>query len=94
VNAALSGELFKSTMTVPKFQHGGFLPPRGLGIVGEEGPELITGGRTGKTITPLTGGFGTFVYAPQLSTASPAEAEEFARKIGPAIERWRRRGGF
>lgn len=35
------------------FARGGFLQPGGVGIVGEKGPELISGGRTGITVTPF-----------------------------------------
>lgn len=35
------------------FADGGFLKPGQLGIAGEQGPELIAGGRHGMTITPI-----------------------------------------
>lgn len=35
------------------FASGGTLPPGEWGIAGEEGPELIRGGRTGMTVAPL-----------------------------------------
>lgn len=38
------------------FADGGYLPSGKLGIVGERGPELISGGRTGATIAPMGGG--------------------------------------
>jgi hypothetical protein len=44
--------LFKQ-LEVPGFAHGGFL--QGVGIVGERGPELISAGRGGVTISPLRG---------------------------------------
>lgn len=35
------------------FAQGGFLGPSEIGLVGERGPEFITGGRSGVTVTPL-----------------------------------------
>ncbi len=35
------------------FANGGFLQTGEIGLVGERGPELISGGRTGVTVTPL-----------------------------------------
>jgi hypothetical protein len=43
---------------IPGFAEGGFLPAGKVGIVGEEGPELIEGGSAGSRITPLGGGSG------------------------------------
>lgn len=40
---------------VPGHQFGGFIKPGELGIVGEAGPELIAGGRTGISVKPLSG---------------------------------------
>lgn len=40
---------------LPGFADGGFLGAGKWGIMGEEGPELIYGGNTGKTIIPLDG---------------------------------------
>lgn len=36
------------------FASGGFLGPGEVGLVGEQGPELISGGHSGVTVTPLT----------------------------------------
>lgn len=35
------------------FADGGFIPPGKFGLVGERGPELALGGRSGKTIVPM-----------------------------------------
>ena len=35
---------------------GGFIPPGMFGLVGERGPELAFGGRTGQTISPMNSG--------------------------------------
>jgi tape measure domain-containing protein len=34
------------------YADGGFIPPGKWAITGEEGPEIVTGGRTGATVTP------------------------------------------
>jgi TP901 family phage tail tape measure protein len=38
------------------FATGGYIPPGQWGITGEAGPEIVSGGRSGATITPMTGG--------------------------------------
>lgn len=38
------------------FADGGFIPPGMFGVTGERGPEIVSGGRSGKTITPMGGG--------------------------------------
>ena len=38
------------------FATGGFIPPGQFGVVGERGPELAFGGRSGQTITPMGSG--------------------------------------
>jgi len=38
------------------FASGGYIPPGQWGITGEAGPEIVSGGRSGATITPMTGG--------------------------------------
>jgi TP901 family phage tail tape measure protein len=35
------------------FADGGFLSPGNVGLVGERGPELVSGGRSGLTVTPM-----------------------------------------
>jgi hypothetical protein len=40
------------------FASGGYLQPGQMGVVGEAGPELIYGGNSGATITPMSGGSG------------------------------------
>ncbi|MCC6854487.1 MAG: hypothetical protein IT189_00355 [Microbacteriaceae bacterium] len=56
-------------------------------VVGEERAEVFVPNQSG-TIVPSTKGFGApFVYAPLYSTASPAEAERFAREVTPHIQR-------
>lgn len=65
------------------FADGGYIPPGQWGIVGERGPELAYGGRTGKTIAPTGGGrSNTFVFnaAPGGSRRSQQQqAEDFFR---------------
>ena len=43
-------------MVLPKFADGGFLRAGQMGIVGERGPELAFGGRSGMTIEPMQKG--------------------------------------
>lgn len=38
------------------YANGGHMGPGQLGIVGEAGPELVQAGRTGATVTPMSGG--------------------------------------
>ena len=38
------------------FATGGFIPPGQFGVVGERGPEIAFGGRSGATIAPISGG--------------------------------------
>jgi hypothetical protein len=46
----------RNSGNIPRFAEGGFLPAGRIGVVGEEGPELIEGGSGGSRITPLGGG--------------------------------------
>jgi TP901 family phage tail tape measure protein len=92
-----------STGQTKRGQYGMFLPPGRTGIVGEAGPEIIRF-PMGARITPqnraaIQGrGMGvapnlSLHYAPQFSTASQAEAEQFMDRLGPAIVRWLRQQG-
>lgn len=40
------------------FATGGFIPPGQWGITGEAGPEIVSGGRSGVTVTPMRDGGG------------------------------------
>ncbi|KKN44566.1 hypothetical protein LCGC14_0691700 [marine sediment metagenome] len=40
---------------IPELAHGGFLPGGSLGLVGEQGPELVQAGRQGVTVQPMSG---------------------------------------
>lgn len=55
--------------------------------VGEHGPETLVMGGTAGTIIPSGAGGSTFVYAPQYSTASEAEARRFAEALTPHLAR-------
>ena len=71
-------------------------------VVGETRPELFIPETNGYILPSVPDGFGggrvspalapaagmTFVYAPTYSTASPGEAQRFAREVGPSITRW------
>lgn len=46
------------------FADGGHLAPGKIGVVGEEGPEFIYGGNSGKTIVPMKGGGGQGASTP------------------------------
>jgi len=75
---------------------GGYVPPGWSGSVGEVAQEHLTmfpgGGGMVTAGSGRSGGGGTFVYAPQFSPASEAEARRFAAAIGPHITRWQRGG--
>lgn len=84
------------------YASGGVLRAGDSGYVGEEGMERLTalpGG--GVVVTPLGasgsgsgsgwGGGVTLIYAPQVSTASPAEAQRFLRSIVPELTKEMRR---
>lgn len=43
------------TPNIPLLAKGGFVPPGGFAIAGERGPELVSGGNSGATVTPLNG---------------------------------------
>jgi TP901 family phage tail tape measure protein len=43
---------------IPGLARGGFLGPGRLGLVGEQGPEVISGGRTGVRVVPIPDGGG------------------------------------
>lgn len=47
------GEAGKFLGGILGFADGGFLGPGGVGVVGERGPEFISGGRNGLTVTPM-----------------------------------------
>lgn len=47
---------------LPGFADGGYLPPGQFGVAGEEGAELIYGGRTGMTVIPPSGNGGNTYY--------------------------------
>jgi hypothetical protein len=88
----------KSLPFIPFLQHGGPVRRGGSYIVGEAGPELFSPSSNG-TIIPnkaLVGGGGdviNFTYAPAYSSASPSEAQDFARRILPELVREMRRAG-
>ena len=70
------------------FADGGFIGPGQFGIVGERGPEFISGGRSGATITPFGQGQSQqpqpFVFAPVINAqgADPAQL----RRVEDAVE--------
>lgn len=71
------------------FAKGGYIPPGQFGLTGENGAELVSGGRTGKTITPM-GRSSTFVFnaAPGGSRmSSQQQAQDFFRLAATAAGR-------
>lgn len=79
------------------FASGGFIPPNATATVGEEGVEGIRTLPGGGAIVSPNASSGTdgitLVYSPVYSSASPAEAQQFARMILPALVREQRRQG-
>ncbi|MFN3576073.1 MAG: phage tail tape measure protein [Tabrizicola sp.] len=51
LQSGLAG-LFRGTFA-GGFAEGGFIPPGQWGITGEAGPEIVSGGRSGVTVTPM-----------------------------------------
>lgn len=79
------------------FQEGGFLPPGRVGLVGEDGRELITAGPRGATITPIDAGAMNVNLGFNLQADTPARIEarmfellrtgEFRRRLDEAFGR-------
>jgi phage-related minor tail protein len=66
-------------------------------LVGERGPELFSPGTSGSIVPNHQLGGGVTIqltYAPQYSTASPAEAQRFAKAIIPELTRGIRKQGI
>lgn len=83
--------------SVKKFATGGFVEPHQLAIVGEAGPELISGGRGGLTVSPMR--MPAAVVA-QAAAAQSGDVFHIQTTFSPAFidgrdgERWlRERGG-
>lgn len=74
------------------FAGGGFIGPGQIGLVGEEGPELISGGRHGATITPMdrAGGGGSVTQVFNISTPDPnafrASQRQISRRARAALQ--------
>ncbi|MCK9494155.1 MAG: phage tail tape measure protein [Dehalococcoidia bacterium] len=64
------------------FADGGFLKPGQYGIVGERGPELVYGGRTGMTVQPASQG-GRTPSAPASQSSGVSMAREILALVGP-----------
>lgn len=76
------GDLF--SLFAGGFAQGGTIGPGQWGVVGEKGPELAFGGRTGKTITPATVG-GTSQTINVNVQATPGMSRDTAMQQGAAI---------
>jgi hypothetical protein len=53
---------------------GGYIPPGYFALTGEKGPEYVTGGRTGMTITPMK--------APEPSTSQSTQITNHYHGVG------------
>ncbi len=87
VTNTAASEVFKNF--AGGFAKGGYIPPGQFGMTGENGVELVSGGRSGKTITPM-GRSQTFVYnaAPGGSRmSSQQQAQDFFRQGLVAVGR-------
>jgi hypothetical protein len=70
---------------IPGMHRGGYIPPGGVAIVGERGPEFATGGRKGKTITPMGGAQPIVVNAHVvLSNREVNQQQSHYRALNPA----------
>lgn len=73
------------------FAKGGYIPPGQFGLVGENGAEFVSGGRTGKTITPMgrstnvTINMGGGGYQSRMSQQQ--QAEMIGREVSLAVNR-------
>lgn len=75
------------------FADGGFIPPGQFGVVGEEGPELAFGGRSGMTIQSNGGGGGGFTFAPTFQVSGmDLGSGEAVRKFMDTAARETKRG--
>lgn len=63
------------------FAVGGYIPPGQWGITGEAGPEIVSGGRSGATITPMGGGTGQINQVFNITTPDPNAFRYSQRQI-------------
>ena len=73
-----------------RFADGGYVPPGQWGIAGENGPEPIFGGRTGKTVVPAGAGGPTqhlHIYVTPPSGTNRDTALQQGQAIGQGIQR-------
>lgn len=73
------------------FADGGFIPPGRFGVVGERGPELAFGGRSGQTIQPMGGNVSIAINVP--GGTNRDSANQIALATGRAVQRAMRRYG-
>jgi hypothetical protein len=70
---------------IPGMHRGGYIPPGGVAVVGERGPEFATGGRKGTTITPMGGAQPIVVNAHVvLSNREVNQQQSHYRALNPA----------
>jgi len=79
------------TPNIPLLAQGGVVPPGGFAIVGEAGPELITGGTRGATVTPIGAG-GLTINFNSVWPPTPAQAREMAQIVQHQLMFTRPRG--
>lgn len=72
------------------FAEGGFIPPGAWGVVGEEGPEIIRGGRAGATVYPNSTMGGQVAYNDNRSYDLRGASVEAVARLERQIERDRR----
>jgi hypothetical protein len=74
------------------FADGGFIPPGRFGVVGERGPELAFGGRSGQTISPM-GGPTININLPPGSNVTRQTANQIAGAVSRQLAIANRRNG-
>jgi hypothetical protein len=74
------------------FADGGFIPPGRFGVVGERGPELAFGGRSGQTIQPM-GGPTININLPPGSNVTRQTANQIAGAVSRQLAIANRRNG-
>jgi hypothetical protein len=67
------------------YQNGGVLGAGQVGIVGEAGPEVIQGGRTGATVTPVSGRAPITVNFYGTSWPTPEQQQALMMRLSAAV---------
>jgi hypothetical protein len=92
-------EIAITAQKIPGFADGGFLRPGQVGIVGEQGPEMAFGGRSGMTIEPMAKGATSVTINQAITISAPtgsvsrATQEQIALQAARGASRAMQRSG-